>query len=284
LKTFPYHSGFVDYHFKIATKGKAWSPAFELDNSNYPKNNPSETSTKIINKTLVFKPGNLTDISNDQKEFLKWVEENDSPFVIDLRNNGGGENTLANELARKVYSKGEKIPGNINREKIGILSFTGFANYFFLEASTTEGDERDYYQESGMEILNVIKEAEEENIPLFEIEIEEEELEDMIGQRNSIYKSTIVLWINKFCASACETFVEKLSQLTNVIVVGENTMGALHFGNPTTFELPYSKIQITLPYRFETYDNDAPEGVGYSPDIHINKNATILELLETVKL
>ena len=50
-------------------------------------------------------------------------------------------------------------------------------------------------------------------------------------------------------------------------MIGENTRGALHFGNAATFMLPHSGILVHMPTRSEVYENDAPEGIGYTPDI-----------------
>jgi hypothetical protein len=182
------------------------------------------------------------------------------------------------KLARVLHLKNNKIPSNLNKTKLSLLSLSGLVNQSFINADLATGDEREYYFQEGETVLSSIMEAESEGYKLNDIEIEEEQLDGMIGQREIEYKSKIILWINKQCASACETFVEKLEGLRNVTIVGENTMGALHFGNPATFELPNSKLQVTLPYRLEEYDNDAPEGIGYKPDIYLHKNATIKEI------
>jgi C-terminal processing protease CtpA/Prc len=90
------------------------------------------------------------------------------------------------------------------------------------------------------------------------------------GKRETKFKSKIVLLIDSGCASSCETIVEKLSAHSYAILVGQNTMGALHFSNAVTFMLPNSDIITKVPTLFHKYEFDATEGEGYSPTIRLD--------------
>ncbi|MGB2895042.1 MAG: S41 family peptidase, partial [Anaerolineales bacterium] len=54
--------------------------------------------------------------------------------------------------------------------------------------------------------------------------------------------TTVILVINGSVASAGEGLVMRLSQAENVVLVGENSMGCLTFGNAGAHQLPHSKL------------------------------------------
>jgi hypothetical protein len=61
-----------------------------------------------------------------------------------------------------------------------------------------------------------------------------------------------------------------MSRLENVVVVGENSMGALTFGNVSTHRLPHSGLMVWLSINFNVFlDQQIREGVGLSPDLWV---------------
>ena len=80
--------------------------------------------------------------------------------------------------------------------------------------------------------------------------------------------TTVILVINGSVASAGEGLVMRLSQAENVVLVGENSMGCLTFGNAGTHQLPHSKLRVWLPINFGLYlDKEFREEEGLSPDL-----------------
>ncbi len=80
----------------------------------------------------------------------------------------------------------------------------------------------------------------------------------------------IIVVINDQVASAGEGFVMRVSQAENVVVVGENSMGALTFGNGGAYRLPHSKLMVTLPINFGLFmDAEFREGRGLAPDLWV---------------
>jgi hypothetical protein len=75
---------------------------------------------------------------------------------------------------------------------------------------------------------------------------------------------------NGLVASAGEGLVLRISQVENVVVVGENTMGALTFGNLSAHQLPHSRLMIWMPINFGLFlDQEFREGVGLAPDLWV---------------
>ena len=62
----------------------------------------------------------------------------------------------------------------------------------------------------------------------------------------------------------------RASQAENVVLVGENSMGALTFGNISSHQLPHSRLTVRLPINFGLYpDMEFREGMGIAPDLWV---------------
>jgi len=82
--------------------------------------------------------------------------------------------------------------------------------------------------------------------------------------------TTIVVTTNEYVASAGEGMVMRVSQAENVMVVGENTMGCLSFGNISLHHLPNSRIEVWMPINFGLFlDQEFREEVGLTPDLWV---------------
>ena len=82
--------------------------------------------------------------------------------------------------------------------------------------------------------------------------------------------TTVVVITNDEVASAGEGLVMRISQAENVVVVGENTMGALTFGNGSLHQLPNSKLKVWMPINFGIFSDQVfREEVGLSPDLWV---------------
>jgi hypothetical protein len=82
--------------------------------------------------------------------------------------------------------------------------------------------------------------------------------------------TTVIIVMNDLVASAGEGLIMRASQMENVVLVGENSMGALTFGNISTHQLPHSRLKVTLPINFNLYlDRESREGKGISPDLWV---------------
>jgi hypothetical protein len=82
--------------------------------------------------------------------------------------------------------------------------------------------------------------------------------------------TTVIIVMNGLVASAGEGLIMRASQAENVVLVGENSRGALTFGNISTHQLPHSRLKVTLPINFNLYlDREFREGKGISPDLWV---------------
>ncbi|MGB5843129.1 MAG: S41 family peptidase, partial [Anaerolineales bacterium] len=82
--------------------------------------------------------------------------------------------------------------------------------------------------------------------------------------------TTVILVINGSTASAGEGLIMRLSQAENVVLVGENSMGCLTFGNAGAHQLPHSRLMVWLPINFGLYlDKEFREEEGLMPDLWV---------------
>ena len=82
--------------------------------------------------------------------------------------------------------------------------------------------------------------------------------------------TTVLIITNDLVASAGEGFVMRMSQAENVLVVGENTMGCLTFGNISLHQLPNSKLEVWMPINFNIFQDQVfREEVGLFPDLWV---------------
>ena len=64
--------------------------------------------------------------------------------------------------------------------------------------------------------------------------------------------------------------VMRMSQAENVVVVGENTIGCLTFGNLSAHKLPNSRLTLCMPINFGIFlDREFREQVGLAPDLWV---------------
>ncbi len=82
--------------------------------------------------------------------------------------------------------------------------------------------------------------------------------------------TTVVIVTNGRVASAGEGLVMRASQAENVVLVGENTMGCLTFGNAGIHQLPHSRLRVKMPINFGLYLDGKPrEEIGIAPDFWV---------------
>lgn len=82
--------------------------------------------------------------------------------------------------------------------------------------------------------------------------------------------TTIIVVMNGKTGSAAELFVTYLSQVENVIFVGENSAGCLTFGLANYYQLPYSNLLVQIPMGFSIpVDLEFIEEKGFFPDLWV---------------
>ena len=82
--------------------------------------------------------------------------------------------------------------------------------------------------------------------------------------------TTVIVVMNNKVTSAAEGFIMYLQQVENVVLVGENTGGALVFGQMTLHQLPHSRLSVYLPISLNIpLDLKFREEKGFFPDLWV---------------
>lgn len=256
------HEGIVDAHLSYSIHDSSRLGFFSAkENLVELKQNFLEESVVEKEKYTYFKPGFLdSSLSEGKVKFINYIKKNDQNLVIDLRGNNGGDDEFAKHLVESLFTVDEHVPVTERIQVESLFQKAGFIISLMLHEYSGASE---YYKQvseslAGKKVSEVIPYTLDRYT------------QDFKGKRPVKFNSKIVLLIDSGCASSCETIVEKLSAHSNSILVGQNTMGALHFSNAVTFMLPNSGIITKVPTLFHRYEFDAPEGEGYSPSIRLD--------------
>jgi C-terminal processing protease CtpA/Prc len=86
---------------------------------------------------------------------------------------------------------------------------------------------------------------------------------------SSPHEGPVAVLVDAACGSSCENAVH-LFRKVGATIVGENTAGAIHFGQAGRLVLPNSKTVIVVATQYVRYDDGSfLEKVGFSPDVPV---------------
>lgn len=203
-----------------------------------------------------------TDVLND---FLLSAERyRGEPYVIiDVRGNGGGNSGWP----RKWVSSLTGVRPDFNMvwtEMITRTTMMGRINYFEHILRYSDGVDRDWY-ESQKAVLRARVDSFESGTrgPYWE----PQNIPDADLIQNP---TTIIVVMDGKVASAGEGLLSYLSGVQNVVLVGENSAGALTFGQNSYHRLPNSGALVILPISLNVFmDLKIREEEGFFPDIWV---------------
>jgi hypothetical protein len=230
-------------------------------------------------------------ISSAQSDLLASIrsQEIDRPLIFDLRQNGGGDDSVVYEIAKAVLPKNQRLPKHLAIESESLYSSAALFNNLFLLMQIDIIRQADPEQISNDRLkVNTahkkFKSQIDQGYTFDDFSIATHSESPPQGEREHPYSKPIVLLVDKNCASSCETFVELLGDLPNVVVIGSHSKGLLHFGNVGVTLLPNSKIIFSGGITEYQYSNDAPEGIGYTPTFYSVDGDSLKDALAYLKL
>ena len=182
-------------------------------------------------------------------------------IIIDARGNGGGNEAwpiswiqgLTGEYAKSIF---------IFSELRNITTMAGRANVFaYLSDRYPHMDNFRVELKQHTNIAEAFERGAEQPYWF------SPEFQEMTLIEND---TTVIIIMNGKVASAGEGLIMRASRAENVVLVGENTMGALAFGNAGFHKLPNSRLMINLPINFGLFpDTEFREEKGLSPDFWV---------------
>jgi hypothetical protein len=208
--------------------------------------------------------------SNTGNEFVQkhWNEIMSRPnLIIDIRNNGGGQDNYYEELAKLIYTKPV--------ETKGVEWYASKGNIEYFEDAMKKGEIRN--GEEGMKWTEALVGAMKKNIGGFVTH--PYSLNDIpIGKKDTIYSMPrkVGIIINGGNASSAEQFLLAARQSDKVILFGNcNTAGVLDYSNITPNPLPSNNYQLWCPMtRSKRLPGNPIDNIGIAPDVIIPFPAT----------
>jgi hypothetical protein len=203
-----------------------------------------------------------TDILND---FVSSAEKyrNEPYVIIDVRGNGGGNSAWPRRWVSSLIGVQPSF-NMVWTEMVTKTSMMGRINYFEHILKYIGGVDRDWY-ESQVAIFRARVES-------FESESRETYWapQNIPGGGLIPNDPTIIVVMDDEVASAGEGLLSYLSGVQNVVFVGENSAGALTFGQNTYHRLPNSNALVRMPISLNVFmDLKVREEMGFSPDLWV---------------
>lgn len=200
-------------------------------------------------------------------------------MIIDLRGNGGGDDTKAFEIAKRLIGEKFQTPQEEKKTRVTPAARAIFLNktLFEIERYKKSGDPVPAFLIEEERLRRAAFEKSETQIAQSEFETYPFPIKPSSHSRET-YDKPIAVLIDADCGSTGELLAIALKNSSNVTVFGENSAGFLHFGNPGLLVLPYSKIMVEIPTTFKNFRKiEWLEKVGITPDIAVPSGKDAIE-------
>lgn len=208
--------------------------------------------------------------SNTGNEFVlkHWNEIMARPnLIIDIRNNGGGQDNYYQELIKLIYTK--------PIESQGVEWYASKGNIKYFEDAINKGEIRD--GEEGLKWTQALVEAMKKNVGGYVTHPYSANNNTLIEQ-DTVYvmPRNIGIIINEGDASSAEQFLLAARQSDKVILFGNcSTAGVLDYSNITPNPLPSNNYQLWCPMtRSKRLPKNPIDNIGIAPEVIIPFPAT----------
>lgn len=191
--------------------------------------------------------------------------------ILDLRGNGGGNDTYAYWVAQRLAGRPIRREG-VRIERLQTpLALRLVMNLLVIRARADlrrTGEVPTHFDAPLQDLAELSRQV--------GVGVEPPLLSFAPGPASDLeltgthFEGPVFLLADAGCGSSCENAVFLLRQLANVTVVGEPTAGAIHFGQSGRLVLPNSKVVVTVATQAVRYDGDGWwEKVGFPPDVQV---------------
>ena len=198
-------------------------------------------------------------------EFL--TESAPDAYIVDLRGNGGGNDTAAYWVAQVLLGRRPVRPGISVSRRQTLQSQVLVANRSILAGEEIPAQHRSHLEDAQPEAF-----AQEWR------RFKPGPASYLDGDFESFGGS---LWVltDRRCGSSCENAVQLLSVHPRVKVIGHPTAGAIHYGQAGSLILPHSRLVVTIAtQRVDLADGQFYEKVGFQPDILVSTGEDALDI------
>ena len=198
-------------------------------------------------------------------EFLESAAKyKDSPcLIVDIRGNGGGNTAYARQWITRYTGETPVLP-QIYTELVSETSMMGRSNYFAHSLNIYPELEAQGYDLKALEFKGYAEKIENTETSIHWSDY------FIPTPRTIVNNRTLIVLMDKYVGSAAEGFLSYLQLVESVVFVGENSGGALTYGQMTRHMLPNSRILVDLPISLNVFvDLEYREEKGFYPDVWV---------------
>jgi hypothetical protein len=211
----------------------------------------------------------IRSFSDHHKEYIDQFLESanrykDEPcLIVDIRGNGGGNMAWPRGWITRLTGK-QPVTLQIFTELVTETSMMGRSNYFVQALRDYQELEAQGYEAKADEFMGLAESIEDG-------EFDSHWSSYLVPRSQMIPNNmTLIVLIDSNVFSSGEGFISYLNQVENVVIVGENSGGALIYGQMTYHVLPNSKLSVYLPISLNVFaDLVYREEVGFFPDLWV---------------
>jgi hypothetical protein len=239
----------------------SYIPEFPNGSNTYP------LALQLSDSTFYLRISSFGDERGNMLTKKHWKEIISSPnLIIDIRNNGGGQDNYYSLLSDLIYTQ--------PYESKGVEWYATKNNIKMYEDAIKNGEIRN--GEEGILWTKTLIAEMKKNVGKFVIH-------PMMGTDKTISEDTVYTYpkrigiiINQGNASSAEQFLLSAKHSSKVTLFGNsNTAGVLDYSNAIIESLPSKKYELTFPMtRSRRLPNNPIDNIGISPDILIPYPAT----------
>lgn len=194
-------------------------------------------------------------------------------LIIDIRNNGGGGFDAFQSILPYV------LDSNLTETPYYGSVWVSNDNYDYYDSTKYE------YIKSKQDSIDVVKYVEYLKSYLHQFTPIENTIDTVQSEENSPLNIAIIF--NKYTASSAEGFILQASTSKKVKTYGENSKGAVMYGDWMPFQLPELNITVAITTKKMIFKNKEDfESIGISPDIDLtirNENEWIELILKQME-
>jgi hypothetical protein len=188
----------------------------------------------------------------------------DSPcLIVDIRGNGGGNTAYARQWITRYTGENPVLP-QIYTELVSETSMMGRSNYFAHSLNLYPGLEAQGYGLKAEEFKGYAEKIENTVTSIHWSSY------SIPNPRIIANNRTLIVLMDKYVGSAAEGYLSYLQLVENVVFIGENSGGALTYGQMARHMLPNSRILVDLPISLNVFvDLEYREERGFYPDVWV---------------
>jgi len=187
----------------------------------------------------------------------------ESCLIVDIRGNRGGNEEWPKQWIIRFTGR---APNRVQvfTELISETAMIGRSNSYALALHNAPELEEQGYRSKVEEFRGYAESIEEKDITPYWWPY------DVPGPQEIHSNTTLIVLMDANVYSSGEGFISYLHQVENVVLVGENSGGALTYGQMSHHRLPNSKMLVGLPTSLNVFvDLEYREEKGFFPDLWV---------------